>query len=117
MSLQIGTEADHSYLSLAAAARAGLQPGGPGVVVESVIEETGQAIAWSGPMAELAIGDEEIRSSRIRFDDMAKPAADLVLGRDFLLSHRVLVSNSQHRIYLSYEGGPVFLPGEPAPTP
>jgi len=31
-----------------------------------------------------------------------------VLGADFLKSHRVLFAMAQRRIYLSYEGGPVF---------
>lgn len=33
---------------------------------------------------------------------------DLILGTDFLLAHRAFVSKSQHRLYLTYNGGPVF---------
>jgi predicted aspartyl protease len=34
--------------------------------------------------------------------------APLMLGADFLKSHRVLFARSQHRMYLSYVGGPLF---------
>ncbi len=34
--------------------------------------------------------------------------ADMVLGADFFLSHRILVANSQRKLYFSYNGGPVF---------
>jgi hypothetical protein len=32
----------------------------------------------------------------------------MLLGADFLRSHRVLVAQSQQKIYLSYVGGTVF---------
>ena len=48
----------------------------------------------------------------------------MLLGTDFLRSHRVLVSHSQRKIYFTYAGGPVFsiddpieLPPEPAKAP
>ena len=33
----------------------------------------------------------------------------MLLGYDFLRSHRVLVAHSQRRIYFTYNGGPVFV--------
>jgi hypothetical protein len=32
----------------------------------------------------------------------------MLLGVDFLRSHRVLVAHSQRRIYFTHNGGPVF---------
>lgn len=32
----------------------------------------------------------------------------VVLGFDFMKSHRVQVSNSQGKMYISYNGGPIF---------
>jgi tetratricopeptide (TPR) repeat protein len=32
----------------------------------------------------------------------------MLLGFDFFLSHRVYVANSQHKVYFTYNGGPVF---------
>ena len=37
----------------------------------------------------------------------------MLLGYDFLRSHRVLVAHSQHRIYFTYSGGPVFARAPP----
>ncbi len=32
----------------------------------------------------------------------------MILGGDFFVSHHVYVSNSQHKLYFTYNGGPVF---------
>ena len=32
----------------------------------------------------------------------------MILGVDFLRSHRIYISNRQRKIYASYMGGPVF---------
>ena len=73
---------------------------------------------------DFAIGGEEIRNTRMRFSDLfgattftetgsilARPMADqpeMLLGADFLKSHRVLVSRTHRMMYFTYEGGPVF---------
>lgn len=33
---------------------------------------------------------------------------DMTLGADFFAAHRLLIANSQNRLYLSYTGGPLF---------
>jgi hypothetical protein len=33
---------------------------------------------------------------------------EMLLGADFLRSHRVLIAASQHLLYFTYSGGPVF---------
>ena len=38
----------------------------------------------------------------------------MLLGADFLRSHRVLVSHSQRKLYFTYLGGPVFQSREPS---
>ncbi|MFL6626411.1 MAG: aspartyl protease family protein [Vitreoscilla sp.] len=51
------------------------------------------------------------RRQAARGVDEAQEAADeppLLLGADFLKAHRVLFARSQHRMYLSYVGGPLF---------
>ena len=35
----------------------------------------------------------------------------MLVGADFLRSHRTLVSHSQRKIYYTYTGGPVFVTG------
>jgi hypothetical protein len=44
---------------------------------------------------------------------------DMLLGADFFLSHHILISNSQHKLYFTYNGGPVFdlTMGAAAPPP
>jgi tetratricopeptide (TPR) repeat protein len=32
----------------------------------------------------------------------------MLIGADFFLSHRIYVANSQHKLYFTYNGGPVF---------
>ncbi|MDE2356005.1 MAG: aspartyl protease family protein, partial [Alphaproteobacteria bacterium] len=99
-----------------------------------------------GQMASFAFGDEVIHNTKIlvapldRFQqddaigsDLPAPPAgseedEMFLGADFLRAHRVYVSESQRRIYISYEGGQVFdisdldapnkpEPADPRPTP
>ncbi len=78
-----------------------------------------------GELDSFTIGDETIRKTRLRFLDMAGalqtrslgshiPRArdgvvpQMLLGADFLRSHRVLISRSQRMVYFTYGGGPVF---------
>lgn len=87
------------------------------------------------------IGDELIRNVRLRVsdlfvDDKARETGSrishqvtglptMLLGADFLRSHRVLIAASQHLLYFTYSGGQVFQgPGaaaaaadKTAPTP
>ena len=58
-----------------------------------------------------AIGDELIKDPTLRPAQIG--LLDMVLGLDFLRAHRVLVANSQQRIYFTYTGGRVF--GNTAP--
>ena len=62
---------------------------------------------WRASFASFKVGDEEVRNLKLFITDRLIDN-DMLLGADFFISHRVLVSNSQHRIYLTYEGGPVF---------
>jgi predicted aspartyl protease len=53
-----------------------------------------------------AMGDELIRDPALRTANIG--LRDMLLGLDFLRAHRVLVANSQRRIYFTYTGGRVF---------
>jgi hypothetical protein len=44
----------------------------------------------------------------VRIADFELRDADMLIGADFFLSHHIFVSNSQHKLYLTYNGGPVF---------
>jgi predicted aspartyl protease len=75
--------------------------------------------------ASLKIGDEEIKQARLTVGDYfraaredaptdshiktaSSDAIEVMLGADFLRSHRVFLSRHQKRAYFTYAGGPVF---------
>ncbi len=99
-----------SILSLKAAARVGIKPGSPGVVYAGPAHGIGRNTipSYIAPFSSFKIGDEEIRNTRLRIADIDLPDADMLIGPDFFLSHRIYVANSQHKLYFTYNGGPVF---------
>jgi tetratricopeptide (TPR) repeat protein/predicted aspartyl protease len=99
-----------SVLSRPAAARAGIQVNSEGVVNGGVSYGIyGKGLdAFLAPFASFQIGDEEIKNTELRVADIDMPKSDMLLGADFFLSHRILISNSQKRVYFTYNGGPVF---------
>lgn len=82
--------------------------------------------SWVGTFQTVAIGPEEIRHAKLMVmdlwggarNDLGYSASDhlthapqMILGADFLTSHRVLFANSQRRVYFTHVGGPVFKAG------
>ena len=104
------TGAATSILSTKAAERAGIKPDTAGVIDAGDSNGIGRDRfkTYIGPFSSFKIGDEEIRNTRLRFGDLTLDNADMLIGADFFLSHRIYVSNSQHRLYFTYNGGPVF---------
>lgn len=99
-----------SLLTLAAAAHAGVKPGGDAVVPAGLSHGVGERTTqtWVAPFASFKIGDEEIRNTHLRIGDTGMRDADMLIGTDFFLSHRIYVANSQGKLYFTYNGGPVF---------
>lgn len=105
------TGAGGSLLSLAAARRAGITPDSPGVLPGGFSRGLGSKIvrSWIAPVESVKLGDgEEVRHSKIRIGDIDLGNADMLIGIDFFLSHRVYVANKDRRLYFTYEGGPLF---------
>ena len=104
------TGAATSILALSAARRAGVNPRGAGVVAAGFTGGIGRRMVetWIAPVDSFKIGDEEVRNTRLRIGDASLNNADMWIGADFFLSHRVYVANSQHKLYFTYNGGPVF---------
>jgi tetratricopeptide (TPR) repeat protein len=102
--------ASHSMLSLRAAARAGIKPDSPGVVSGGLSNGIGnhQVESWLARFDSLDLGGEEIKNARLRIADIDLPGADMLLGADFFLSHRIYFATSQQKIYFTYNGGYVF---------
>ena len=115
-----------SVLDKAEAARVGVTPETPGVTAAGRHGGLGSKSipSWMGPFQSFTIGNETIRDTQIRFADVFGNASyvalgsripvkiawmqSMLLGVDFLRSHRVLVAHSQQKIYFTYSGGPVF---------
>jgi tetratricopeptide (TPR) repeat protein/predicted aspartyl protease len=104
------TGAPVSILTASAAARAGVKPDSPGVISAGFSSGLGRHSlqTWIGAFQGLKIGDEEIQKIHLRFGDLGDVDFDMLIGADFFVSHRVYVSNAQHRIYFTYNGGQVF---------
>jgi tetratricopeptide (TPR) repeat protein len=105
------TGAFTSILSLKAAERAGVKPDSPGVVALGYTRGIGRGMTkeYIATFANFKIGDgEEIKNARLRIADLGDDNADMLVGADFFVSHRIFVANKEHRLYLSYNGGPVF---------
>ncbi len=108
--ITLDTGSPVSYLNSSAAGRMGITPTSPGV------EEAGATYGIYGrgletylaPFASFAIGDEEVRNTRLRVAKIDLGDSDMLLGADFFLSHRILIAKSQSKIYITYNGGPVF---------
>jgi tetratricopeptide (TPR) repeat protein/predicted aspartyl protease len=105
------TGAPTSYLTVKAAAKAGIKLGSPGVVPAGYGGGIGrgQVANYLARVASFKIGDEEVRNTQLRLGDTTIGGEeDMLIGADFFLSHRIYVANSQHKLYFTYNGGPVF---------
>jgi tetratricopeptide (TPR) repeat protein len=105
------TGAYNSVLSLRAAARAGIKIDSPGVVEAGYGSGIGRGMVktYIVTASSFKIGDsEEIQNARLRIEDFDLADTDMLLGSDFFVSHHVFVANSQRKLYLTYNGGPVF---------
>ena len=118
------TGSSTSFISAGAAKRAGLDRHGAGAQEGGRWGGVGRRLVdtWTAPVARFKIGDEEIRTTRMRVGDTDIDGEDMLLGADFFLSHRLFVSNAEHKVFFTYNGGPVFNLGvppaaQPVPAP
>jgi predicted aspartyl protease len=121
---QLDSGASNSVIDSAFAARLGVTRRSPGVVDGGCAAGLARdpIDTWIGKFDTVTIGDERIQNARIRFGELSRGFAsgsaklelqrlpEMLLGVDFLRSHRVLVAQSQGRIYFTYSGGQVFPP-------
>lgn len=91
-----------------AARRAGIDVDAPGAVRRGNSGGVGsrEVPRWSVKAESLAIGDETIRHPELNvIGTGGRLSVDVLLGADFLRSHRVLFAMSQRKLYISYTGG------------
>jgi predicted aspartyl protease len=79
---------------------------------------------WIADVHSFKLGDESINNTQLRVAQLGKyqtigrigsripvaavPEPGMLLGMDFLRSHRILVDNATRKMVFTYEGGPVF---------
>jgi len=117
ISVLFDSGAFRSLLSLRAAARAGVKVDSPGVIDGGLTTGIGRNLVRSyiAPFASFKFAEgEEIKNARLRVADIDIGIADMLIGADFFLSHRIFIANSQDKLYFTYNGGPVF---DLRPTP
>ncbi len=104
------TGSPRSMMTRHGAALAGITPNDPGVVSAGYAGGVSKRLvpSWLTTVKSFKIGQEEIRNTKMRFGDIELTDADMVLGADFFLAHHVFVSNRQNKLFLTYNGGPIF---------
>jgi predicted aspartyl protease len=107
----IDTGAHNTLIDVGAARRAGIDMNGPGV---KRLGDAGGVGAdrvphWSARVNTVTIGTETIRDAEIGvLESRGNMDTDMLLGQDFLRTHRVLFAMSQRKLYLAYLGGQPF---------
>ncbi|MEW6023041.1 MAG: aspartyl protease family protein [Pseudomonadota bacterium] len=106
----IDTGAAATTISLAAARRAGLKLDAPDVTKAGHVVGVGddKAAFWHTAFKSFQIGEEVIQNADIGVVERKGSDVDILLGDDFLRSHRVLIAMSQRKLYVSYVGGQPF---------
>jgi predicted aspartyl protease len=98
-----------SLLTLQAAKKLGINLNDPGVAPAGAIDWEGERVKiWIAPIKSFAFAGEEIRDTSLRVTSADITGYDLMLGADYFASHRLYFANGQHKLYVTYAGGPVF---------
>ena len=108
-----------SLLSLAAAKRAGITPESPGVEPDGYSSGLGsrRVTTWLATLDKIDIGGEAINHPKVRIAQIDLGGADMLIGADFFLTHRMFVSNATRVLFITYEGGPYSVCRRGAPIP
>jgi predicted aspartyl protease len=100
-----------SLLTREAAASAGVKLNSKGVVDVGFTKRIGwtPVKTYVGRFKSFKIGDhEQISDIDIPIGDFKLKTVDMLIGADFLMTHRIIVGNKEERLLWSYSGGPVF---------
>jgi predicted aspartyl protease len=107
----IDTGAHHTIMMLDAAERLGIDIRNAEVKRSGDVVGVGSARAphWTATFKTVQLGGETIENAEIGIiDSQGATPADLLLGQDFLRTHRVLFAMSQKKMYFAYLGGQPF---------
>jgi predicted aspartyl protease len=107
----IDTGAHHTVMMLDAAERLGIDIRNAEVKRSGDVVGVGSARApqWTATFKTVQLGGETINNAEIGIiDSQGSIPEDLLLGQDFLRTHRVLFAMSQKKMYFAYLGGQPF---------
>jgi tetratricopeptide (TPR) repeat protein/predicted aspartyl protease len=69
----------------------------------------GSARTWTARFQKFELGGEAVLNNDLQVGDYEPlDKADMLLGIDFFLSHRIYVSKQQRKMFVTYNGGTVF---------
>ena len=69
--------------------------------------------SWMAHFARFQIGDERVSDPWLKVVEKPNATADMLIGADFFVAHRVFVSRSQHKLYFTANPGAAFPRLEP----
>jgi clan AA aspartic protease (TIGR02281 family) len=125
---QIDSGATFSVLTFQGAQEAGVGKNDPNLKAVGEAQSMGTETlkTFAERFDSFSFGDETIHNAELRVADLFAKAKvrvtgnliasdvmnqpQMMLGADFLRAHRVFISRDQLKVYISYEGGPVFRP-------
>jgi predicted aspartyl protease len=114
ISAVLDSGASSTLVNKIVAARLGVNPDSPNVVYGGKGSGIGEELVdrWIAPFDRLEIGKEIISNPKIELAELGRATAlaglgtetPMLLGLDFLRSHRVLVAHSQRKMYFTHDG-------------
>jgi predicted aspartyl protease len=105
------TGAPDTIVQANAARRAGVAPTSPDTVPTEPTYGINGSVplkSWIGTFEKLEIGGETIRNVRLPFVDKPQANADIILGFNFFLSHRLYLSRADRKLYFTTVSGVPF---------
>jgi len=111
----LDTGAPSSALTLRAARRAGIEEGAMTPFGRVGGAGEGRGNSWLADVGLIELGGEKIAGNRLQIDDVSGDSFGLLLGLDYFLSHRIYVSRRQDKVYLTWNGVPIFGPARATP--
>jgi predicted aspartyl protease/Tfp pilus assembly protein PilF len=103
-------------VSMSAAHAAGVKDSDMKLLGQMYGAGQGKTTAWVAPFDRVEIGGEAVSNNKLEVADFDLKEADMLIGIDFFLSHRIYVSKKRSLMFFTYNGGPVFALNASAPA-
>ncbi|MBB4842863.1 putative aspartyl protease/Tfp pilus assembly protein PilF [Paucibacter oligotrophus] len=104
----LDTGAPVTALTIRAARRAGIEDSDMTLFGRVGGAGDGRRNSWLANIGQIDLGGEKISGNRLQIDDVASSSYGILLGLDYFLSHRIYVSRLQNKVYITWNGGPIF---------